>query len=404
MKVVNKILANGRVQETLRFLNYLMVGVFLFFWVDFLWSPWGSPNPWNPISDFLFERTGGQILYANHVVSALAVMLVTTYFILKNPFSKAGKTIFVIFSTVSVHELLLNGILNAFGFSFLPAYRETASFFYVLDLRWFFWLSLFLVFGLLFATKEQRTKLYRVTIVCAVYMFGWLTYLAVSHHSPWTLYHFSPAPMFLDPIDNSLEVFSWLLPLLVWFIPIDFKIQEMHPHNLLRYYMTYRNISVPIEMTPAAHMAFIKEQTEWSMYYLPWNGLKGKVVMDIGAGCGESAYFFFAHGASEVICVEPDPVKVAMLRRNAERRGWNVEIIPDIFRLEQLNRFFDFLKIDCDGGEDIMTKGQKLLIGTPTVIEVDSWFAARRFHKRFPEAAIVKRFHFPFNTWMVVFE
>ena len=402
---------NERIQEMFSFANYLVVGIFLFFWIDFLWNPWGSPNILNPIDDFLYLRTGGQILYANHLVSAIGVMLVTTYFILKNPFSRAGKIVFVIFSTVSIHEILLNLVLNTFGFTFIPAYYDGGQFFKVLDLRWFFWLSLFLVLGSLFATKEQRKKLVRITLVIVLYMFGWLFYLAISHHSPWTLYQFTPAPMFHDPIDNSLEVFSWLIPLSIWFIPMDwknvsihYKIREMHIHNLILYLIRYRHFQTDLETTPSGKMAMAKEQKNWEHDYIPSSGLIGKTVLDVGAGCGETADFFFKHGARKVICVEPDLKKIERLRRNAQKQRWDIEVIPDVFKLKHLSLPFDYAKIDCEGGEEILSDLLHGSLYTPMCVEIHSKGLAELFERKFPNMKVRKMYHFPFNTWMGIID
>ena len=94
---------------------------------------------------------------------------------------------------------------------------------------------------------------------------------------------------------------------------------------------------------------------EWKMWedaYLPCGGLAGKVVLDVGAGAGETAYFYMSHGASKVICVEADKQAYAALLRNAERNKWPIEAVNEKFRLSHLDSFeHDYLKMDIDGGE-----------------------------------------------------
>ena len=82
--------------------------------------------------------------------------------------------------------------------------------------------------------------------------------------------------------------------------------------------------------------------------YLPSFSLKGKTVLDVGAGEGETALFYLSKGAKEVICVEPWGPAVEMLKRNVEVNRWPVEIIPRKFELTYLQRPIDFAKFDCE--------------------------------------------------------
>jgi tRNA G37 N-methylase Trm5 len=106
-----------------------------------------------------------------------------------------------------------------------------------------------------------------------------------------------------------------------------------------------------------ARAGTICEWKQWEKYYLPEFSLEGKTVLDVGAGCGETAYFYFLHGARRVIAVEIDPVQVELLKRNADLNGWSqkgyqLDIIPRAFEVEDLRREkFDFAKIDIEGGE-----------------------------------------------------
>jgi predicted RNA methylase len=47
---------------------------------------------------------------------------------------------------------------------------------------------------------------------------------------------------------------------------------------------------------------------EWeSFYVIDRQKLRDATVLDVGAGCGETAAFYFEKGAKKVICVESDP-------------------------------------------------------------------------------------------------
>ena len=87
-----------------------------------------------------------------------------------------------------------------------------------------------------------------------------------------------------------------------------------------------------------SHKAILEGELEtWHRCYLPI----GKVVLDIGAGNGETAQFYLNHGAEKVICVEPD----AKLLRENFGEDPRVVIIP---------LAVDSIKSDCEGAEKNM--------------------------------------------------
>ena len=89
------------------------------------------------------------------------------------------------------------------------------------------------------------------------------------------------------------------------------------------------------------HASLLVTELElWHQQYLPC----GKNVLDIGAGCGETAQFYLKHGAQKVVCIEGDAKVLAILHRNFDDDS-RVVIVP--FML-------DHLKIDVDGAEEGM--------------------------------------------------
>jgi 2-polyprenyl-3-methyl-5-hydroxy-6-metoxy-1,4-benzoquinol methylase len=62
----------------------------------------------------------------------------------------------------------------------------------------------------------------------------------------------------------------------------------------------------------------LAEVMAWTAWYLPRFNLAGKTVLDIGAGCGETAAFYFDHGAEKVVAVELDQVKAGFLAHPAD--------------------------------------------------------------------------------------
>jgi tRNA G37 N-methylase Trm5 len=95
--------------------------------------------------------------------------------------------------------------------------------------------------------------------------------------------------------------------------------------------------------------------------------VKGKRVLDIGAGIGDSSIYFSIAGAKEVVAVEIDKRKVELMRDNLKVNGINnVTIVDKGVGVEDSNNIiswpklvslygpFDVAKIDCDGCERII--------------------------------------------------
>lgn len=119
----------------------------------------------------------------------------------------------------------------------------------------------------------------------------------------------------------------------------------------------------------------------WDKYYslLP---VRDKVVLDVGAGCGETACFFLKRSARKIICVEPNPAAVACLRENVSRNNWNVQILEEPFSLEMLNTLqFDCMKMDCEGCESALLDYDKPL--PPSIIELHSNELLTQFKAKF---------------------
>jgi len=110
-----------------------------------------------------------------------------------------------------------------------------------------------------------------------------------------------------------------------------------------------------------------REWSLWRKYYLPNFPLKGKIVLDIGAGVGETALLFFDYGAEKVITVEPNREAAFNLLCNRHLNDWNIDVYNEPFSLRHLDLPHDYMKMDCEGSE-------KLLLAVnydkPCVIEV----------------------------------
>jgi hypothetical protein len=108
--------------------------------------------------------------------------------------------------------------------------------------------------------------------------------------------------------------------------------------------------------------------TEWNIYYLPDFSLKGKTVLDVGGGGGESAYFFLQHGAAEVLTVERNEIAAGLIDANIRRNNWPVKRVGGTWNNSILDTFpCDFMKMDIEGDERELLRLDQLQI--PAVIE-----------------------------------
>lgn len=113
----------------------------------------------------------------------------------------------------------------------------------------------------------------------------------------------------------------------------------------------------------------------WERFYAPPK--PGMVVLDAGAGCGETAWVFLnVHKAKKVIALEPDPERFELLVRNARANGWGerLEAHNERFSPDHL-RGVGFAKIDIEGGE----WEYRGLAYPPTVMETHSQQIRRAF-------------------------
>jgi len=188
------------------FINMGACAVIAFFIFDFAFAPWS----WNPIEDLLYVRNDGFILPANHISSALAVTITAAFFAWRD-FNHAAKWMFVIFSTASIHEYILDA-MN------VPAMIAAHTLGYTITFRWFFWLGFFLIPGVIFATKKQRKTLLFIALFCAVYIGSWIYVATTFNIDTYTILYYAPGPAYHDFIPNFFEVSSWIIPSSFWWL------------------------------------------------------------------------------------------------------------------------------------------------------------------------------------------
>ena len=97
-----------------------------------------------------------------------------------------------------------------------------------------------------------------------------------------------------------------------------------------------------LDLLPTYKHILEHELDDWHEQYLPVK--QGATVIDMGAGCGESAEFFLRHGAGFVVAIEAHPAALQYLQRNFGRDP----------RVLILGLKVEKIKIDIEGGEEDM--------------------------------------------------
>ena len=138
-------------------------------------------------------------------------------------------------------------------------------------------------------------------------------------------------------------------------------------------------------VTKDALWALMHEYPFWLREYIPSFDISGKTILDIGAGCGESAYLYFKKGASKVVCIEQDHRAVDNLRRNARINKWNCEILVKRFETSDLRIDCDLVKMDIEGSERLLFMLDKL---PPMILESHTKKIASDLISRFPDLKI----------------
>jgi len=167
-------------------------------------------------------------------------------------------------------------------------------------------------------------------------------------------------------------------------IPGGFKLQELE-NGVYQVHM-YGKI---LKLLPYyARTTLLEANSVWEKYYLPPMSLRGKTVLDAGAGCGETAAFYLAHGASKVIAVETEESCCDLMRSNASENSMDVQILncpfdEDVF----LSQPFDFAKIDVEGAEKCLLTLDE--VNKPCVLEVHDIDVRRAILAKFPDFRVL---------------
>jgi SAM-dependent methyltransferase len=126
------------------------------------------------------------------------------------------------------------------------------------------------------------------------------------------------------------------------------NVRKINDENYLLDFCGFKNIELPRYYA----VALLNElEGEWRRFYAPVS-LKGKTVLDVGAGAGETALFFLSMGAKKVVTIEPNPQSFSLLKRNT--RELSIEYHNERFQLGHLEIPHDFMKMDIEGGEELL--------------------------------------------------
>ena len=93
-----------------------------------------------------------------------------------------------------------------------------------------------------------------------------------------------------------------------------------------------------LELDEESRQLVRNELEEWHRVYLP----DGQgMVIDVGAGCGETVLFYLLHTQGRIVAFEQDPAKLALLERNFAGNS-RVVVVPGRVGC---------VKMDIEGGE-----------------------------------------------------
>ena len=102
-------------------------------------------------------------------------------------------------------------------------------------------------------------------------------------------------------------------------------------------------------------LVYLCESSTWN-YYLPPLGVKGKRILDVGGGDGETAKYYLDHKAKSVHVIEKNLECEYYLNHNAQYHIFNLTYQINPFKIndsicEYINNNYDLLKLDIEGYE-----------------------------------------------------
>lgn len=145
--------------------------------------------------------------------------------------------------------------------------------------------------------------------------------------------------------------------------------------------LQHRKLGITYTSTINYRRLIMTEWETWKRFYTFPFSLEGKTILDIGAGCGETALFYSTYGAKKIICVEQDKRLIPFLEKNRDANRLDMDILNEPFNLNHLKLSFDGAKMDIDGGEKEFLKINRR-IWFPLVAEIHGDELERAFLER----------------------
>lgn len=152
-----------------------------------------------------------------------------------------------------------------------------------------------------------------------------------------------------------------------------------HSFPLWSYRRVHAIEKIGLELDNYGFSILADELELFNKYYLPPFSLNGLTVLDLGACCGETAWFFLKHGAAKVVCVELLKSRVNLMEINKKKLNLNMEIVSGAFDVEQLKIPHDFMKCDIEGAETLLLPYVSTL--KPSVVEAHGSDIKDKFEK-----------------------
>jgi hypothetical protein len=124
----------------------------------------------------------------------------------------------------------------------------------------------------------------------------------------------------------------------------------------------------------------------WGTHYLPRTRIdENALILDAGAGEGETLVFFAAHGYRNFIAVEPELMFYEHLKANIKQLEVSVILRRKMFSLADLEGV-SYAKIDVEGGETELLKLER--VPCEMLVEVHGTELFSRFKKKWPNLAL----------------
>ncbi len=152
----------------------------------------------------------------------------------------------------------------------------------------------------------------------------------------------------------------------------------------------------PMKLQRYYAVAVVNEMAYFEEDYCSVIDLRGKTVLDVGCGNGETALVFLQHGARKVIGIDSDRDSCKFARYNRDNLSLNMEIINEPFALEHLDIPHDLVKMDIEGGEALLMNYRGDL--GPIVLEAHGEALRQKLSRRFHLKTV--RYPHP-DTWIL---